>query len=253
MVDAHLIVYGFHAVKELLATHPHLVLEIWLDKEKSDSRHQEVIDLVGVEQISLNKVDKHTLNNVAGSDKHQGVLARCKHVKSKTDKDLTLYLQQMSNPSPLFLVLDGVQDPHNLGACLRTANATAVDAIIAPRNRAVSLTPTVYKVAVGAALTIPYFQVTNLARTLKSLKAQGVWIVGADGRAKKSLYEQDLNGPLAIVLGAEGSGLRRLTREHCDFLVNIPMLGTTESLNVSVATGVFLYESLRQRHFTGKE
>jgi len=248
-MEAHLTIYGFHAVKELLSTHPYLVLEIWSDKEKSDIRQQEIIGLTEVEQIPLNRVDRNTLDKIAGSDKHQGVVARCKQAKSKTDKELTIFLQQLSNPCPLFLVLDGVQDPHNLGACLRTANATAVDAVIAPRNRAVSLTLVVYKVAVGAALTVPYFQVTNLVRTLKDLKSHGIWVVGADGAAKKPLYEQELNGPLAIVLGAEGSGLRRLTREHCDFLVNIPMLGTTESLNVSVATGVFLYESFRQRRY----
>jgi len=249
-MQSYLNIYGFHAVKELLITHPHLVLEIWSDKDRNDSRYQEVFDLAQVHQIPYRQVDRISLDNAAENDKHQGVLARCKQVKSKTDKDLALFLQQFSNSSPLFLVLDGVQDPHNLGACLRTANATAVDGVIAPRNRAVSLTPIVYKVAVGAALTVPYFQVTNLVRTLKDLKSQGIWVVGADGAAEKPIYQQDLKGPLAIVLGAEGSGLRRLTREHCDFLVNIPMLGSTESLNVSVATGVFLYESLRQRHYT---
>jgi len=248
-MEAHLTLYGFHAVKELLSIHPHLVFEIWFDKEKSDSRHQEIISLTDIEQIPVKRVDRNTLDKIAGSDKHQGIVARCKPAKSKTDKELTIFLQQTNNPCPLFLVLDGVQDPHNLGACLRTANATAVDAVIAPRDRAVSLTPVVYKVAVGAALTVPYFQVTNLVRTLKDLKSHGIWVVGAEGAAKKSLYEQDLNGPLAIVLGAEGSGLRRLTQEHCDFLVNIPMLGTIESLNVSVATGVFLYEAIRQRRY----
>ena len=148
---------------------------------------------------------------------------------------------------PLLLILDGVQDPHNLGACLRTADAAGVSAVIAPRDRAVGLTPTVRKVACGAAEAIPFIQVTNIARTLRELKDRGIWLVGADGAAEMDIFSAGLRGPLGLVMGAEGEGLRRLTREHCDFLVRIPMAGTLESLNVSVATGICLFEAVRQR------
>jgi len=155
-------------------------------------------------------------------------------------------LDQLAEP-PFLLVLDQVQDPHNLGACLRSADAAGVHGVIAPRDNAVGLTPTVHKVASGAARTVPFFQVTNLARVLRTLKERGIWLVGAAGEAEQSIYQADLTGPLALVMGAEDTGLRRLTREECDFLVRIPMRGHVESLNVSVATGVVLFEALRQR------
>ena len=169
-----------------------------------------------------------------------------KRVKAETEEFLFDLLER-ADTDPFLLILDDVQDPHNLGACLRTANAAGVDAVIAPRDRAVSLTDTVRRVACGGAESVPYVQVTNLARTLRNLKKAGVWLVGTSDRGKQSVYETDLSGPLAIVMGAEGKGLRRLTRENCDFLVSIPMLGSVECLNVSVAAGVCLFEAVRQR------
>ena len=165
---------------------------------------------------------------------------------SRGEPDLDALLDDLVGP-PFLLILDEIQDPHNLGACLRTADAAGIQAVIAPRDNAVGLTPTVAKVASGAAETVPYVQVTNLARTLDSLKARGIWLVGLAGEAEADLYGIDLQGPIALVLGGEGRGLRRLTRERCDYLARLPMLGTVESLNVSVATGICLYEALRQR------
>ena len=178
--------------------------------------------------------------------RHQGVVARCRAVTVWQEDDLDQLLDGLSVP-PLLLVLDGVQDPHNLGACLRSADAAGVHAVIAPRDRAVGLTPVVRKVASGAAETVPFIQVTNLARTLRTLKDKGLWTVGADAEGDGDVFSADLRGPTVLVMGAEGQGMRRLTREHCDLLVRIPMQGTVESLNVSVATGICLFEAVRQR------
>jgi len=178
--------------------------------------------------------------------RHQGVIGRLQPSRERNERDLELLLDGLEHP-PFLLVLDGVQDPHNLGACLRTADAAGVDAVIAPRDRAAGLTATACKVACGAAQTVPFIRVTNLARTLGRLQKAGIWLVGAAGEEDRELYQADLTGPLAIVVGGEGRGLRRLTRERCDLLVSIPMAGIVESLNVSVATGICLYEALRQR------
>jgi 23S rRNA (guanosine2251-2'-O)-methyltransferase len=186
------------------------------------------------------------LNRLSGGARHQGVIAQYKdNALEKNEEDLTNILAAVQ--APLLLVLDGIQDPHNLGACLRCADAAGVHGVLVPTDRAVNLTATVRKVACGAAETVPLFKVTNLARSLRMLQTSGLWIVGADGSANTDFYELDFTGPIAIVLGAEQKGLRHLTRQSCDFLVRIPMSGHVESLNVSVATGIFLFEALRQR------
>jgi 23S rRNA (guanosine2251-2'-O)-methyltransferase len=190
--------------------------------------------------------DGRELDQLSGQERHQGAIARLKPAGIQGEGFLDELLDKVG-PQPFVLVLDGVQDPHNLGACLRSADAAGVHAVVVPRDRAAGLSPTVRKVASGAAETIPLVQVVNLARTLRHLKDRGLWLVGAAGEADKDLYTADFKGPLALVMGSEGEGLRRLTREACDFLVRIPMRGTVESLNVSVATGVLLFEAVRQR------
>jgi 23S rRNA (guanosine2251-2'-O)-methyltransferase len=193
---------------------------------------------ISVERVSRAELDKLEV-------RHQGVVAQLTHQVEYQEADIETIVRRSANP--LLLILDGVTDPHNLGACLRSADSAGVDAVIAPRDRATGLTPVVRKVASGAAEAIPFIQVTNLARTLKTLQEMGVWIVGAAGEADTIIYEQDLSGPIALAMGAEGSGLRRLTREYCDFLVKLPMAGSVSSLNVSVATGICLFEVVRQR------
>lgn len=238
--------FGLHAVQAALDQDADSVQAIWLDAKRHDKRMTTLIDSAKASGVVVHTVDKQTVTEKAGSDKHQGVVAQCRAPAVKDEAWLARLLETLDEP-PFLLILDGVQDPHNLGACLRTADAAGVHAIIAPKDRAASLTPTVIKVASGAAQTVPFIQVTNLSRTLKELKAAGVWLVGLDGYAEQTLYQTDLKGPLGIVMGAEGQGLRRLTKEHCDYLVKIPMLGSMESLNVSVAAGVCLFEAIRQR------
>jgi len=191
-------------------------------------------------------VKKHFLDEKAQGN-HQGVAARAKPVQAKGENELLSQLDALDG-APLLLVLDTITDPHNLGACLRTADAAGVHAVIAPKDKAVGITATVSKVACGAAESVPFYQVTNLARTLKELQDRGIWLFGTAGEASESVYKTDLKGPIAIVMGAEGKGLRRLTREACDHLIHIPMAGDVSSLNVSVATGVCLFEAVRQRH-----
>jgi 23S rRNA (guanosine2251-2'-O)-methyltransferase len=194
----------------------------------------------------MHRTPRQQLDQLLPALRHQGAVARCHGAPRWSEADLEVLLIGLPHP-PLVLVLDGIQDPHNLGACLRSADAAGVHAIVAPRDRAVGITPAVRKVASGAAETVPFVQVTNLARTLRHLQELGLWRVGAAGEAPVTLYEVDLRGPLALLLGAEGKGLRRLTREHCDTLVRIPMLGAVASLNVAVATGICLFEAQRQR------
>jgi 23S rRNA (guanosine2251-2'-O)-methyltransferase len=198
--------------------------------------------------IPVHRLSGRELDRLLPGVRHQGVIAAIEpqETEDRQERDLPAFLEGLETPAFL-LVLDGVQDPHNLGACLRTADAAGVHAVIVPRDRAAGITPVVRKVASGAAETVPLFRVTNLARCLRALKQAGVWIHGASDDAGSTLYETDLRGPLAIVLGGEGKGLRRLTRELCDFLVAIPMAGRVESLNVSVAAGVLLFEARRQR------
>lgn len=241
------LVFGLHAVQAALGYEPDKLREIRVERSRRDARLRRLLDEARRCGVSVRFEAREALDRLSGGARHQGVVARLAELPAVRDEaDLTQVLNRIKK-SALLLVLDGVQDPHNLGACLRSADAAGVHAVIAPANRAVGLTPTVRKVACGAAETVPFIQVTNLARTLRELQAQGLWTVGAAGEADKSLYEVDLAGPVAIVLGAEDKGLRRLTREHCDDLARIPMAGTVESLNVSVAAGIFLFEARRQR------
>lgn len=240
------IVFGLHAVRTLLKQRPERASLLLLQKGREDARTTELMRIAQSAGIRTEWREARELERLAASEHHQGACLQVRPMSTLGEGALDEILDRLTAP-PLLLVLDGVQDPHNLGACLRTADAAGVSAVIVPRDRAAGLSPTVRKVASGAAETMPLIQVTNLARTLRWLKERNIWIVGADDEAEKSLYESSLTGPLAVVLGAEGTGLRRLTREHCDALVSIPMRGVVESLNVSVATGVVLYEALRQR------
>jgi len=237
------VVFGFHAVLARLRADPSSVLEIYLDETRNDARARDLAAVAERAKVHLMRVPTRRLDGFYGGGRHQGVVARIE-IK-KTSDSLDEILEEVEHP--LLLVLDGVTDPHNLGACLRVANGAGAHAVLAPKDRAVGVTPTVSKVASGAAESTPYLMVTNLARTLSELKERNIWIVGADERADKTLYEADLPESIAWVLGAEGEGMRRLTRESCDLLVRIPMRGEVESLNVSVSAGVCLYESARRR------
>jgi 23S rRNA (guanosine2251-2'-O)-methyltransferase len=237
---------GVHAVRVMLTRSPGRVRRVLLASGRDAARLAEIRTLAQRAGIPVAATDPHELDRLAAGGRHQGVLAEVVPRTGDSETQLEEALETAVGP-PFLLVLDGVQDPHNLGACLRSADAAGVTAVIAPRDRAVGLTPVVHKVAAGAAETVPFVSVVNLARTLRGLKERGIWLVGTDDSATTTLYDVDLTGPLALVLGSEGEGMRRLTRECCDQLVSIPMAGAVESLNVSVATGVMLYEALRQR------
>lgn len=236
---------GINAVAAALENDRAQVRELWIEARARNPRLTELAEIAKRHNIPVRQVAPDMLARAVPGLKHQGVVAQYAAQVNLGEGDLDELLGRLEQP--LLLVLDGVQDPHNLGACLRSAEAAGVDAVIVPRDRAVGITPAVRKSAAGAADRVPLIRVTNLARTLKSLKDAGVWIVGLAGEAEKSLYEMQLTGPIAIAMGGEGEGLRRLSREHCDFLAKIPMRGQAESLNVSVATGVALFEALRQR------
>lgn len=238
------IIFGIHAVTSTLENNPERIIQILCLKERRDKKIETLITLAESFDLPIKFVSHDELDRIT-SGKHQGIVAYCKEQIIYHENDLTSLIQ--STNSPFILVLDGVQDPHNLGACFRSADAAGVTAIIAPKDRAVGITAVVAKVASGATETVPFVQVTNLVRTLELLKSHGLWIYGAASEAEKTLYESKLRGPIVIVLGAEGTGLRRLTREHCDVLLKIPMKGTVSSLNVSVAAGIFLFEVVRQR------
>jgi 23S rRNA (guanosine2251-2'-O)-methyltransferase len=241
-------IYGMHAVRIMLERHADRVLTVRLAAQRDDPRARAIEELARREQRPVERVDIHALRQQLGDVAHQGVAAEISPLPPWSEDELLVALQAVR--APLLLALDGVQDPHNLGACLRTADACGALAVIVPRDRAAQLTPTVRKVAAGAAETTPVVTVTNLVRTLKLLKEAGLWIVGADAEAEKPARDVDLRGPIVLVLGAEGSGLRHLTRQNCDFLVSLPQRGAVESLNVSVAAAMLLYEALRQRDTT---
>ncbi|HEX6003906.1 MAG TPA: 23S rRNA (guanosine(2251)-2'-O)-methyltransferase RlmB [Burkholderiales bacterium] len=243
MAESRLI-YGFHAVMSRLRQNAASVREVYVDSARGDRRAQDFLELAAGLGVRVMRLDAKRLDGMTGHARHQGVAARVETVRLPADIDDVL--ERLQEPA-LLLVLDGITDPHNLGACLRVADALGVHAVIAPKDRAVGINATVAKVASGAADTVPYFAVTNLARALRNLKARGIWLYGADAGAERDLYATQLGGPLAWVLGAEGEGLRRLTRENCDALVRIPMLGTVTSLNVSVSAGICLAETRRQR------
>ncbi|WP_137168144.1 23S rRNA (guanosine(2251)-2'-O)-methyltransferase RlmB [Salinimonas lutimaris] len=237
--------YGLHAMQAVLEKEPERVLEVMVLKGRNDDRLNDVVNQARRFGISVQFCSRKALDDKVDGEQHQGVVGRAKPARTLDESDLAALVEQQSQP--FLLVLDGVTDPHNIGACLRTADAAGVDAVIVPKDKSGGLTGTARKVACGAAETVPFIQVTNLARTLKSLQDQGVWIIGTAGEAPQMLYEAKLSGPMALVMGAEGKGMRRLTRETCDELVKLPMAGSVSSLNVSVATGVCLYEIVRQR------
>ena len=238
------VLFGFHAVGVRLKVHPKSVLEVYLDTSRRDQRMRQFAQRVLEAGVRVIECDETRLSKTCGSSRHQGVVARVEPLESSHSLDDTL--DQVSG-DPLLLVLDGITDPHNLGACLRVADGAGASAVIAPKDHAVGVNATVAKVASGAAETVPYFMVTNLARTLNELKERSIRIVGLADDAPRSLYALALRGPLAMVMGAEGGGLRQLTRKTCDDLARLPMHGAVESLNVSVASGICLYEALRQR------
>lgn len=238
-------IYGVHAVEALLRHHPKRVKQIWLSEGRSEPRIQALLELAGQNRVAVGQAERRELDAwVEGV--HQGVVAEVSPSQVCGENMLEELLERTEG-SPLILVLDGVTDPHNLGACLRTADAAGATAVIVPKDKSATLTPVVRKVACGAAEVIPLIAVTNLARTLEKLQQRGLWVVGTAGEAEQELYQQDMTGPIVLVMGAEGKGMRRLTREHCDFLVKLPMAGSVSSLNVSVATGVCLFEAVRQR------
>ena len=238
-------IYGLHAVRAMLERHAARVLTVHLAERREDPRVRAIEDLARRHERPVHRVDAEGLRKLVGDVAHQGVAADVAPLPPWSEDDLVIALQEAQKP--LLLALDGVQDPHNLGACLRTADACGALAVLVPRDRAAQLNATVRKVAVGAAETTPVVVVTNLVRTLKLLKEAGLWVVGADAAATSAAHEVDLKGAVVLVLGAEGAGLRHLTRQHCDFMVRLPQLGAVESLNVSVAAGMLLYEALRQR------
>ncbi|MGH6627543.1 MAG: 23S rRNA (guanosine(2251)-2'-O)-methyltransferase RlmB [Burkholderiaceae bacterium] len=242
------VLFGFHAVGVRLKTAPQSIIEIYYEPTRRDARMRQFLERANEAGARLIEADGLRLSKLAGSHGHQGVAARVQALApARSLDDLLDQLASGSGEPPLLLVLDGVTDPHNLGACLRVADGAGAHAVIAPKDHAVGLNATVAKVASGAAETMPYFMVTNLARTLGELKERNIWCVGTSDDAPKTVYQADLKGPVALVLGAEGPGMRQLTRKTCDELVSIPMRGAVESLNVSVASGICLYEAFRQR------
>ncbi len=241
------LIAGVHSVRTALKHGAGAVQEIWVEARRRDGRIREIMQLARECRVPLHRMSREELNGLVPRANHQGVVARSVVAVALGAEDLQGLLAELQEP-PLLLILDGVQDPHNLGACMRSADGAGAHAVIAPRDRAVGLTPVVCKVASGAAQTLPFIQVTNLARTLRWLREEaGLWLVGTATQADADLFAADLKGPLGLVMGGEEKGLRRLTREHCDLLVRLPMAGSVESLNVSVATGICLYEILRQR------
>jgi 23S rRNA (guanosine2251-2'-O)-methyltransferase len=242
-------IYGLHAVRTMLVRHPERVTAVRLAEQREDPRAREIDDLARQKQIPVHRVDAQVLKQKLGEAAHQGVVADIRPLPPWSEDDLLAALQAVAEggQAPLLLALDGVQDPHNLGACLRTADACGALAVVVPRDRAAHVTPVVRKVAVGAAETTPVVTVTNLVRTLKLLKEAGLWVIGADAGAIKRAHDVDLKGGVVLVLGAEGAGLRHLTAQTCDWMVRLPQLGAVESLNVSVAAGMLLYEAVRQR------
>jgi 23S rRNA (guanosine2251-2'-O)-methyltransferase len=247
-------IYGLHAVDGLLRNKPKSVQRLWVQSGREDKRIAALVALAQNQGVPVARQPRQDLDGMV-SGRHQGVVAEALDTPVAGDtnqsnlwqeQDLLRLVDNKEGPL-LLLVLDGVTDPHNLGACLRSADAAGVDAVVVPKDKSADLTPTVRKVACGAAEVVPFVRVTNISRTLQALQERGVWLYGTAGESEKTIYDSDLSGSIALVMGAEGSGLRRLTREQCDFLVNLPMSGSVSSLNVSVATGICLFEIVRQR------
>ncbi|MEE4658822.1 MAG: 23S rRNA (guanosine(2251)-2'-O)-methyltransferase RlmB [Halieaceae bacterium] len=247
-------VYGLHAVDALLRQRPATIQTLWVQAGRRDKRMNAILALAANQGVAVETLPREELDNKVPG-RHQGVIALVNHAGGDPSDNvwdeakLLEELAALAHP-PLLLVLDGITDPHNLGACLRSADAAGVVAVIVPKDKSADLNPTVRKVACGAAESVPFVRVTNLARTLANLKQAGLWLYGAAGEAEQELFDADLAGPAALVMGAEGSGLRRLTREACDHLLRLPMAGDVSSLNVSVATGICLFEAVRQRRLT---
>jgi 23S rRNA (guanosine2251-2'-O)-methyltransferase len=240
------LIFGIHAVESALTHDPKNVLELYIEADSHNARLKELSERARDAGVKPHARDRAALDRMTGGARHQGAVARYRTPPARAENDLYALVDKAEKDA-LLLVLDGVTDPHNLGACLRTAEAAGATAVVVPKDKAAGITPTVRRASAGAADRVAFFAVTNLARTLKALKQRGVWLVGLAGDAEGDFYAQDLKGAIAIVMGSEGEGMRRLTREACDFLVRIPMRGAMESLNVSVATGVALFEALRQR------
>jgi 23S rRNA (guanosine2251-2'-O)-methyltransferase len=238
--------HGIHVVHGLLTTQPQRVRQVYLSAERQDQRIAEIEELARNFRVPVERLPRRQFERQAGDVRHQGVLAACVPLEPMSEPQMLSALSSMDTP-PLILVLDGITDPHNLGAILRTADAAGVDCVITARDNSASLSPAVRKVASGAAENVPFCAVANLKRTLKEIKTLGIWLYGAAGEGRQTYTQIDYRGAAALVVGAEGKGLRRLTRDACDELVQIPMAGTVSSLNVSVATGVFVYEAVRQR------
>lgn len=249
MAQQHEWLYGIHALTAVLEREPQRVLEIYIAKGRDDERLHTLINLARKNGLGIQFCNKKILDDKAQGESHQGIVARAQPAKTLTENDLDAIIAHAQNmgKAPFLLVLDGVTDPHNLGAVLRSADAAGVDAVIVPKDKSASMNATVRKVACGAADVIPLIQVTNLSRTLAELQEKAIWVVGTAGEAKQNVFDCKMNGPIALVMGAEGKGMRRLTRERCDELIKLPMHGSVSSLNVSVATGICLYEVVRQR------
>lgn len=239
-------IFGVHAAQSAVDYAPKKIQQGWVDQKRQDERLQGLIKGLKSKGIRLEKADRKKLDNLSKGGNHQGIVLEVEMPAMRSEQDLKAVVES-DKQVPFWLILDHVQDPQNLGACLRIADAAGVQGVIVTKDQAVGITPTVCKVASGAAETVPVYQVTNLSRTMEWLKEQNIWIAGAAGEAEKNIYEMDVNMPIALVMGAEEKGMRRLTREQCDFLVKIPMNGSVDSLNVSVAAGVMVYEIFRQR------
>ena len=237
--------YGIHALDAVVQREPERLIELFVLKGRDDDRLNNIVNQARRFGVSVQFCQRRVLDDKVNGEQHQGVVARAKPGRVYDENDLDAIVQ--ASDTPFLLVLDGVTDPHNLGACLRTADAAGVQALVVPKDKSAQLTSTARKVACGAAEVVPLIQVTNLSRTLKELQKSGVWVVGTAGEATQSIYDAKMTGPMALVMGAEGKGMRRLTRETCDELIKLPMAGSVSSLNVSVATGICLYEIVRQR------
>jgi len=239
-------VFGIHAAQSILDYSPQKIHNAWIGQNRHDRRLQKLSNTLSELGIQTIKADRQTLDKLSNGKNHQSVIIEVEMPQAKTEDELKQAISQLTQAA-FYLVMDHIQDPHNLGACLRTADAVGVHGVIITKDQAVGITPAVCKVASGAAEVVPVYQVTNLTRTLNWMKQQGIWIIGAAGEAKQVIYQADLSVPIALVVGAEEKGMRRLTREQCDVLVKIPMLGKVDSLNVSVAAGILMYEVVRQR------
>lgn len=243
-------IFGIHAVSQMLESSPDRIINVWVQEAINSDSVRAIQSEMNKLGLAVQTTPRATMSRMTKNQNHQGVIVEVKPAKKKTDNDLDQILEQNKDNNPLYLILDSVQDPHNLGACIRTAEATNVTAIIIPKDKAVGITDTVRKVASGAVENVTVITVTNLVRAIKKIKESGAWVVGADGEAEESIYDMNMKVPTAIIMGGEGKGMRESVMKECDYIAALPILGQIESLNVSVATGVILYEVVRQRKIT---